>query len=215
MSSYSIIISGPSRSFPEPHAFVDAATASGEGIVILGPEPAPTVANRSRVAQASFVAVELGTECLALHAGLTEAEGGNNLVGFARFRLGAAAPTNLVELVRQPWTTPDALNFARTAFEVSGLTVAVCEDFPGRIIDRLIRPYLNAVLRRHDEGLATAADLDKTLMMGLGYPEGPLAMLARTGLAAHYEVTQSLYTALGQEPYAPARAAQVAKLRAV
>jgi 3-hydroxybutyryl-CoA dehydrogenase len=91
--------------------------------------------------------------------------------------------------------------------------VAVCCDFPGRIVDRLIRPYFNAALRRLDEKLASAEDLDKTLCVGLGYPEGPIALLERTGLAEHHDVTLALYRALGQEAYAPARRAQVAKAR--
>ncbi|MNT37807.1 3-hydroxy-acyl-CoA dehydrogenase [compost metagenome] len=69
-------------------------------------------------------------------------------------------------------------------------------------------------MRRLDEKLASAADLDKTLCLGLGYPEGPISLLERTGLAQHYAVTQALYEALGQEPYAPARRARVAAERA-
>ena len=136
------------------------------------------------------------------------------MVGFARFRLGRAEPTALVELVRQPQTRESAIAAARAAFEAAGLKVAVCGDFPGRIVDRLIRPYLNAALRRLDERLATAQDMDKTLCLGLGYPEGPISLLERTGLAEHHDVTLALFHALGQEAYAPARRAQVAKARA-
>ena len=64
-----------------------------------------------------------------------------------------------------------------------------------------------------DEILASADDLDMTLKLGLGYPEGPIALLERTGLAHHFDVTQALHTALGQEAYAPARRALVAKKR--
>ena len=52
-----------------------------------------------------------------------------------------------------------------------------------------------------------------TLRLGLGYPEGPLALLMRTGLVHHYDVTQALYEALGSEAYTPARRAQVVKQR--
>ena len=55
--------------------------------------------------------------------------------------------------------------------------------------------------------------MDTTLRLGLGYPEGPIALLMRTGLAHHYDVTQALYEALGNDAYAPARRAQVAKQR--
>ena len=65
-----------------------------------------------------------------------------------------------------------------------------------------------------DEGLATADDMDTTLKLGLGYPEGPIALLERTGLAAHFDVSQALHESLGDAAYAPARRARVAKLRA-
>jgi 3-hydroxybutyryl-CoA dehydrogenase len=159
----------------------------------------------------SFIAIELDTECLGVHTG--EDEGPANVVGFARFRLGDDAPTNLVELVKKSYTDAAAVQAAKSAFEAAGLVVAVCNDFPGRILNRLLRPYYNAALRRLDEGLASAADMDKTLCLGLGYPEGPIALLKRSGLHHHYRVTQALYEALGQEAYAPARRAQVAWAR--
>ena len=138
---------------------------------------------------------------------------GSNVVGFARFRLGAAAPTALVEIVRQPHTAETAVAAAKEIFEAAGLQVAICGDFDGRILDRLVRPYFNAALRRLDEGLATADDLDTTLRLGLGYPEGPLSLLERTGLEHHHDVTQALFEALGDPAYAPARRARVAKIR--
>lgn len=210
--SYQIIQQGESLSFPDAHSFIDAASNGGEGVVLVGSGAGD--AWRQGVEGASekaFIAIELDTECLGVHTG--EDEGPANVVGFARFRLGDDAPTNLVELVKKPYTDPAAVQAARAAFEASGLVVAVCNDFPGRILNRLLRPYYNAALRRLDEGLATAEDMDKTLCLGLGYPEGPISLLNRSGLHHHYRVTQSLYEALGQEPYAPARRAQVAWAR--
>jgi 3-hydroxybutyryl-CoA dehydrogenase len=116
--------------------------------------------------------------------------------------------------VRQPRSPDTALAAARGIFEAAGLQVAVCADFEGRIIDRLVRPYYNATLRRLDEGLANADDLDKTLMLGLGYPEGPISLLERTGLHHHYDVTQTLFEATGDPAYVPARRARVARRRA-
>ncbi|HWL27713.1 MAG TPA: 3-hydroxyacyl-CoA dehydrogenase family protein [Burkholderiaceae bacterium] len=210
--SHQIIQQGESQSFPDAHPFVETATDHGDGIVLIGTEAG--AAWRKGIQRAdgkSFIAIELDTECLGVHIG--DDEGPANVVGFARFRLGDDAPTKLVELVRKPYTDPAAVQAARAAFEAAGLVVAVCNDFPGRILNRLLRPYYNAALRRLDEGLASAADMDKTLCLGLGYPEGPISLLNRTGLHHHYRVTQSLYEALGQEAYAPARRAQVAYAR--
>jgi 3-hydroxybutyryl-CoA dehydrogenase len=213
MTTYAITRAGESRSFPAAHAFTDQADPKGASRVFIGTDAGKAFRQAGELGACPFVAIELGAECLGVHTGESRGHEGSNVVGFARFRLGRADPTALVELVRQPATRDAALQAARAAFEAAGLKVAVCGDFPGRIVDRLIRPYLNAALRRLDEKLASAEDMDKTLCLGLGYPEGPIALLERTGLAEHHDVTLALYQALGQEAYAPARRAQVAKAR--
>lgn len=200
------IFEGESRSFPD-----GAIEMAGEGIVLAG---RPSDVRRIAIGvNADFVAVELGTECLGEHVGLEPESGMRNFVGFARFRLGEGTPSQLIELVSLPHTDPAAVAAAQAAFESAGFKVARCADTPGRIVDRLLRPYFNAVLRRLDEGLASAEDMDRTLQLGLGYPEGPNALLARTGLDHHYDVTSALCRALGDQDFAPARRAQVAKAR--
>jgi len=213
MSIYKIIQAGESRSFPASHPFIERADPQGASRVFTGKDAGAAFRGAGELGACPFVAIELGQECLGVHTGEARGREGSNVVGFARFRLGRGDPTPLVELVRQPATRASAIEAARAAFEAAGLKVAVCGDFPGRIVDRLIRPYLNAALRRLDEKLASAGDLDKTLCLGLGYPEGPISLLERTGLAEHHDVTLALYHALGQEAYAPARRAQVAKVR--
>jgi 3-hydroxybutyryl-CoA dehydrogenase len=214
MVSAKILSHGPSRSFPSGSAELEAAAAAGAGLIVLGAEAGRSWAEMD-VEDHGFIAIELGMECLAVHTGLEASHRGERTVGFARFRMGEAAPTNLVELVRQPWTRSEAVAAAKSVFEAAGFVVAICGDFPGRIVDRLIRPYLNAVLRRLDEQLASAEDLDATLCKGLGYPEGPIALLNRTGLAHHFDVTEALHQALGGSDFLPARRARVAKSRAV
>ena len=210
---YQVIDTGTSRSFPGPHALRENAAADGEVVIIIGEKAGEALAllpsREGRVA----VLVELATECLGLHTGESRGTEGSNVLGFARFRMGDAEPTQLVEVVRQPRSSEAALAAAREIFEGAGLQVAVCGDFEGRILDRLVRPYYNAALRRLDEGLASADDLDTTLKLGLGYPEGPISLLERTGLEHHCEVTQALFEATGDPAYAPARRARVASQR--
>lgn len=211
--AYALIDTGGSRSFPAAHALTQGAAEDGEIVVVIGAEVKRGLTRLREREQKTAVVLELGTECLGVYTGEARGTEGSNVLGFARFRLGEGEPSNLVELVRQPNTAPAALAAAKKLFEGAGLAVAVCNDFPGRIVDRLIRPYLNAALRRLDEGLASADDMDATLKLGLGYPEGPIALLERTGLAAHFDVTQALYEALGDAAYAPARRARVARQR--
>ena len=211
--AHQLIDTGASRSFPERHPLLAAAAERGDVVLIIGSRAAEALRSLGNQERYAAILIELGTECLGAHTGERRGEEGSNVVGFSRFRLGAAPPSELVELVRQPRTADAATATARKIFEDHGMKVAVCGDFAGRIIDRLVRPYYNAALRRLDEGLASADDLDTTLKLGLGYPEGPIHLLERTGLAEHFDVTRSLYEASGDPAYAPARRARVAKQR--
>jgi 3-hydroxybutyryl-CoA dehydrogenase len=66
-------------------------------------------------------------------------------------------------------------------------------------------------LQALDDGLASAEDLDLTVRLGLGFPEGPIALLESNGLAEHYDVSRALYEADGDPSFFPARRALVAK----
>ena len=210
---YELIDTGNSRSFPERHVLHEKAEREGDVVVIIGEKVAQALQTLTSRDSKVAVLIELGTEPLGVHTGEAQGREGSNVLGFARFRLGTAEPTRLVEVVRQPQTAETAIAAAKEIFGAAGLEVAVCGDFDGRIVDRLVRPYYNAALKRLDEGLATAGDLDKTLELGLGYPQGPIALLERSGLEHHYDVTHALFEALGDPAYAPARRARVAKQR--
>ena len=207
--AYEIRRSGESRSFPPGDPFLAGAGKDGEILLLLGKPERTAAADPSRVA----VLVELGTECLGVHTGERAGEEGSNVLGFARYRNGDDPPSPLIELVAQPRSDAEAIAAAREMFEAAGLTVAVCGDQPGRIVDRLVRPKYNAALRFLDEGLATASDLDMTCRMGLGYPDGPIERVERGGLARHCDVTRALFEIFGTPGYAPARRAAVARER--
>ena len=206
---YAIIQRGESRSFPPGDPFISGGVAIEDADVAihLG---APLSADADKAA----VLIELGTECLGVHTGEAEGREGSNVLGFARYRNGVDAPSRLIELVRQPQTRDAAIAAARAVFEAAGLTVVVCGDQAGRIIDRLVRPKYNAALRLLDEGLASAHDMDLTCRLGLGYPDGPIERVVRGGLAYHHHVSAALFDAYGTAAYAPARRAAVAAVRA-
>jgi 3-hydroxybutyryl-CoA dehydrogenase len=201
---YSIEQAGKSRSFPVGDPFLAGAAANGSVTVQLGGRYRP---DPSRLA----ILLELDTECLGEHTGVAAGDEGSNVVGFARYRNGDDAPSKLVELVHQPKTDPTAIAAARELFEVAGLDVVVCADQPGRIVDRLVRPKYNDALRFLDEGLASAADMDRTCCLGLGYPDGPIERVVRGGLARHFDVSGAIHAMTGLPGYFPARRAVVAK----
>jgi 3-hydroxybutyryl-CoA dehydrogenase len=206
---YVIFQNNESLSFPAGDAFLTGASAAGEIVVYLGLHIGAPPKDDSKAA----IVVELGTECLGMHTGEAAAEEGSNMLGFARYRNGAEAPSPLIELVRQPRSKPEAIAAAKAMFEAAGFTVVVCADQAGRIVDRLVRPKYNAALRFLDEGLASAKDMDLTCRLGLGYRDGPIERVERGGLAHHCDVTSALFEVYGTPAYAPARRAVVAKQR--
>ena len=210
--TYKLILAGESRSFPEGDPFL-RSDGNADILVIAGAEAGDAFARLQTVDDYALVLIELGTECLGVHTGESRGKEGGKVLGFARFRLGALPPTALVEIVRQPCSDTVAIERAQALFEAAGLKTAICGDFPGRIIDRLVRPYYNAALNRLDARLTSAADMDLTLKLGLGYPTGPIELLEESGLEAHFAVTSALYHALGDPDYYPARRAQVAAIR--
>ncbi|SEJ66327.1 3-hydroxybutyryl-CoA dehydrogenase [Sphingobium sp. AP50] len=206
MRDYEIVQVGPSRSFLSGDPFLQSSIPGAEVILYLGGPPAEDVTRTA-------ILVELDTECLGVYTGEQSGCEGSNILGFARYRNGNDAPTNLIELVRQPNSNTDAIEAAILMFEASGFEVVVCADQAGRIIDRLVRPKYNAALRFLDEGLASAAAMDMTCRMGLGYPDGPIERVVRGDLARHHDVTTAIWAMNGQAAYMPARRSVVAKAR--
>ncbi len=208
MSDCEIVLHGESRSFPVRDGALAESRAGAPVLLHLGqvgevaPEP-----------RRAAVLIELDTECLSVHLGDYPGAERANTLGFARYRNGNDAPTNLVELVRPDGAEPEALAAARAFFESIGCQVAVCADRPGRIVDRLVRPKYNDALRFLDDGLATATAMDMTCRMGLGYPDGLIERTERGGLARHHEICAALQELTGNPAYAPARRAVVAMQR--
>ena len=210
MTRHCIIDTGGSRSFPATHALIESTAEDGENLVFIGKDAGKRYApDDSKIA----ILIELGTECLGVHTGEDAGREGSNVLGFTRFRVGDGDPSDLIELVRQPNTKAEAIEGATRMLEDVGFEVALCNDFAGRIIDRLVRPYYNDALKALDEGLATADDFDLTVRLGLGYRDGPIQLLTETGLHHHHDVTKALFDAYGERHYAPARRALVAKTR--
>lgn len=206
---YAIINADDSRSFPQGDPFLSGGVPAGQADVVFYLRGARHVADAAKTA----ILVELGTESLGVQTGEELGGEGSNVLGFARYRNGADAPSQLIEIVRQPTSPDSAVAAARTIFEAAGFSVAVCTDQAGRIVDRLVRPKYNAALRLLDEGLATQADLDLTCRLGLGYADGPVERVVRGGLAHHYDVCRALFEVYGSPAYAPARRAVVAAAR--
>ncbi|MDQ2650704.1 MAG: 3-hydroxyacyl-CoA dehydrogenase family protein [Actinomycetota bacterium] len=204
-----VIAHGPSRSFPEEKSPLGSSVDGAEIVVHLG-DPKPDAELQMGTV---CTLIELGTSSLGAYTGEGLGDEGDSRIGFARWRLGDDPPSRLIELVVQSRTSASAISAATELFAAAGFEVSPCQDRTGRILDRLLRPYFNDALRALDDGVASGPDLDKTVRLGLGYPEGPLELLLRSGLHHHCEITEALYRSIGTSSFAPPRRAIVASER--
>ncbi len=211
--SFNIIDTGGSRSFGLTDAFRQfAIEAAADVAIVIGTNITHGLA-RIEPARFAAILIELQTENLGAHISEDFGREGGNILGFNRFRLGLAPASNLIEIIVQPATREKAISAAIAIFQDAGLTTVACKDTPGRIVDRLIRPYFNQALAALDDGLADAGELDRALMLGLGYRRGPVDLLTESGLEDHFRVSTALYQATGEAACLPARRARTASER--
>ena len=105
----------------------------------------------------------------------------------------------LVEIVRGRSTSEVAMERATTIARELGKTPVRCEDTPGFIVNRIVRPFYNEGLRILQEGIASHEDIDR-IMKGYGFRMGPFELMDLIGNDVNFAVTLSIYDGLFQEP---------------
>ncbi|AWK85730.1 3-hydroxyacyl-CoA dehydrogenase [Azospirillum thermophilum] len=108
---------------------------------------------------------------------------------------------------RVAMTTPVTSQEARTAgwaaLAAGGHAVTVTHDSPGFIAQRVVACIVNIGCDIAQQRIASPADIDRAVMLGLGYPQGPLAMGDRLGPARILAVLEALLEGTGDQRYRP------------
>ena len=76
----------------------------------------------------------------------------------------------------------DAVDMAVGLLQAAGLTVFVIDDAPGLIVTRTVAMLANLAADAVAGRVASAADIDTAMRLGVNYPQGPLAWAGRWGL---------------------------------
>ena len=108
----------------------------------------------------------------------------------------------LVELVRGVETTDETVEVAQGVAEMMGKETVEVNEFPGFVTSRINCLVGNEAMNMLVEGVASAADIDKALKLGLGYPMGPLELADLVGLDTRLRNLEYLHETLG-EKYRP------------
>jgi 3-hydroxybutyryl-CoA dehydrogenase len=109
----------------------------------------------------------------------------------------------LLEVVRALETDEDTLATAVEVGKRMGKEVVVIKESPGFITSRINAMIGNEAFYMLQEGIASAADIDKALKLGLNHPMGPFELVDLVGLDTRLNILEYLHKSLG-EKYRPA-----------
>jgi 3-hydroxybutyryl-CoA dehydrogenase len=109
----------------------------------------------------------------------------------------------LIEVVRALETDDDTLATAVEVGKRMKKEVVVIKESPGFITSRINAMIGNEAFYMLEEGIASAADIDKALKLGLNHPMGPFELVDLVGLDTRLNILEYLHRTLG-EKYRPA-----------
>ncbi|MBR9988437.1 MAG: 3-hydroxyacyl-CoA dehydrogenase family protein [Gemmatimonadetes bacterium] len=111
----------------------------------------------------------------------------------------------LVEVVRGPATDDATLERGLELVKRIGKEAVVVNDSPGFATSRLGVLLGLEAMRMVEEGVASAADIDKALELGYRHPMGPLRLTDLVGLDVRLDIARYLHEKLGAEHFRPPR----------
>ena len=105
----------------------------------------------------------------------------------------------LLEIVRALETDDQTLAAAIEVGKRLGKEVVVIKESPGFITSRINAMIGNEAFYMLQEGVASAADIDKALKLGLNHPMGPFELVDLVGLDTRLHILEYLHRTLGEK----------------
>jgi len=109
----------------------------------------------------------------------------------------------LVEVIRGLATSDETFQVVASLVEKLGKMMAVSQDYPGFIVNRILMPMINEAIFALYEGIATAEDIDKGMKLGTNHPMGPLALADFIGLDTVLAICTVLHEGFKDPKYRP------------
>ncbi|MCB1457086.1 MAG: 3-hydroxybutyryl-CoA dehydrogenase [Nitratireductor sp.] len=109
----------------------------------------------------------------------------------------------LVELVRGIATDDDTFNASRDFVSSLDKTIAVSEDFPAFMVNRILLPMINEAIYTLYEGVGSVDAIDTAMRLGANHPMGPLQLADFIGLDTCLSIMQVLHDGLADSKYRP------------
>ncbi|MGD9839935.1 MAG: 3-hydroxybutyryl-CoA dehydrogenase [Afipia sp.] len=109
----------------------------------------------------------------------------------------------LVELIRGIATDDATFDAARGFVTAMGKQIAVSEDFPAFIVNRILLPMINEAIYTLYEGVGNVEAIDAAMKLGAHHPMGPLELADFIGLDTCLSIMQVLHEGLADSKYRP------------
>ncbi|MFD1697551.1 3-hydroxybutyryl-CoA dehydrogenase [Roseibium aestuarii] len=109
----------------------------------------------------------------------------------------------LVELVRGIATEDETFELAKGFVRKVGKKMAVAEDFPAFMVNRILLPMINEAIYTLYEGVGSVESIDTAMKLGANHPMGPLQLADFIGLDTCLSIMQVLYEGLADSKYRP------------
>jgi 3-hydroxybutyryl-CoA dehydrogenase len=109
----------------------------------------------------------------------------------------------LVEVIRGIATDDATFETSKEFVTKLGKTIAVSEDFPAFIVNRVLLPMINEAIYTLYEGVANVEAIDTAMRLGAHHPMGPLELADFIGLDTVLSVMQMLHEGLADSKYRP------------
>ena len=109
----------------------------------------------------------------------------------------------LVEVIRGIATSEDTFETAKVFVAKVGKRIAVAEDFPAFIVNRILLPMINEAIYTLYEGVGNVEAIDTAMKLGAHHPMGPLELADFIGLDTCLSVMQVLHEGLADSKYRP------------
>lgn len=109
----------------------------------------------------------------------------------------------LVEVIKGMATSDETLNKVKEIAVSIGKEPVEVKEGPGFVVNRILIPMLNEAAGILAEGLATAEDIDKAMVLGANHPIGPLALADLIGNDVNLAIMEVLYRETGDSKYRP------------
>jgi 3-hydroxybutyryl-CoA dehydrogenase len=117
--------------------------------------------------------------------------------------MNPAPVMELVEMIRGIATEDVTFGRTRDFVETLGKTVAVSEDFPAFMVNRILLPMINEAVYTLYEGVGSVDAIDTAMRLGAHHPMGPLQLADFIGLDTCLSIMQVLYEGLADSKYRP------------